>query len=165
MQFCTALQAKEIEEAYRAHFYALVQLSAFMSGDEELAFEVVQEVFAAILQKNEPILHLRAYLFQAVKNKTLTALRSKNNFEQLEDWMEATEEEHPSESYNITYTIERLMEAIDALPTRRKSIFLLSRQSRMSYAEIAEVLGISVKTVENQMMSALKQLRKNIPKE
>jgi RNA polymerase sigma-70 factor (ECF subfamily) len=57
---------------------------------------------------------------------------------------------------------EAIRRAIDALPDRCRQIFLLSREKYLSYAEIAEVLGISVKTVETQMWRALKSLRKSL---
>jgi RNA polymerase sigma-70 factor (ECF subfamily) len=53
----------------------------------------------------------------------------------------------------------RLDEAIEALPEKCRIVFLLNRQEEMSYAEVAEHLGISVKTVENQIGKALKLLR------
>lgn len=53
----------------------------------------------------------------------------------------------------------RMMQAIDALPPKRQIIFRLSKEENLTYKEIAEHLDISVKTVENQMSSALKQLR------
>jgi len=48
------------------------------------------------------------------------------------------------------------------LPSRRKEIFLLSREKGLSNAEIAQTLGISVKTVENQMTSALADIKRNL---
>jgi RNA polymerase sigma-70 factor (ECF subfamily) len=49
--------------------------------------------------------------------------------------------------------------AVASLPDRCREIFLLSREQNMTYAEIAKVLGLSIKTVETQMGRALKALR------
>jgi len=56
----------------------------------------------------------------------------------------------------------RIREAIDRLPVERRKVFILSRYDGMSYNQIAEKLGISVKTVENQMGKALKTLREEL---
>jgi RNA polymerase sigma-70 factor (ECF subfamily) len=53
----------------------------------------------------------------------------------------------------------KIREAIDHLPLERRKVFVMSRYDGLTYAEIAAKLGISVKTVENQMGSALKTLR------
>lgn len=57
-----------------------------------------------------------------------------------------------------------LNQVIGQLPTRRKAVFMLSRYHAMSNAEIATSLGISLKTVENQMTQALRQIRQHIAK-
>jgi RNA polymerase sigma-70 factor (ECF subfamily) len=54
---------------------------------------------------------------------------------------------------------EKLRDAMNALPQQCRTIFQLSRFEGLKYQEIADQLGISVKTVENQMGKALKQLR------
>ena len=51
---------------------------------------------------------------------------------------------------------------VNTLPERCKEIFILSRFEHLSYKEISNLLGITVKTVENQIGNALKMLRKNI---
>ena len=55
-----------------------------------------------------------------------------------------------------------LQRALDALPERRRLIYLLSRQHGLTYAEIAAALEISIKTVETQMGRALKFLRRRL---
>ncbi len=57
---------------------------------------------------------------------------------------------------------EKIREAIDCLPLERRKIFIMSRYDNLTYAEIAAKLGISVKTVENQMGKALKTLREEL---
>ena len=57
---------------------------------------------------------------------------------------------------------QRIQESINALPEARKKIFILSRYEGLKYKEIAEKLNISIKTVENQMGSAIKQLKNDL---
>ena len=57
---------------------------------------------------------------------------------------------------------EKINRAIENLPVERKKIFLMSRHDGLKYQEIADTLGISVKTVENQMGKALKYLREDL---
>jgi RNA polymerase sigma-70 factor (ECF subfamily) len=58
--------------------------------------------------------------------------------------------------------VEKIERSIAALPDRRREIFTLSREQGLKYREIAEKLGISIKTVETQMGQALKDLRENL---
>ena len=55
----------------------------------------------------------------------------------------------------------RLWKAIDSMPPRRREIFLMSRRDGLTYAAIADELGLSVKTVENQIAKATASLRGN----
>ncbi|MBK6947649.1 MAG: sigma-70 family RNA polymerase sigma factor [Haliscomenobacter sp.] len=57
---------------------------------------------------------------------------------------------------------EKIDQAVDNLPPRCRMVFVLSRFEELSNAEIAGKLGISVKTVENQMTKALKQLKETL---
>ena len=67
--------------------------------------------------------------------------------------------EEEIDAHNLQEYIDRL---IDELPPRRREIFNLSRKEQKSYKEIALLLNISEKTVENQISEALKYLKKNI---
>ena len=64
-----------------------------------------------------------------------------------------------SSSIALKQTTQHIQQAIDRLPEKCREIFILSRYEELSYREIATTLSISIKTVENQMMTALKKLR------
>ena len=102
--------------------------------------------------------NLKAYLYQAVRNRSLSFTSQPVNAEateQLPDVEDTSEEEDILRSERDA----RLWDAIDRLPPERKKIFLLSKRDGLKYQEIAEELNLSVKTVENQMSKALKALR------
>lgn len=126
-------------------------------GDPDIAEDVVEEVFVKIWQKSEEGLELKnidRYLYQCVRNECLSWLRSRNEVVGLVEIEEINEE--------IIDTSERdacLWRAIDALPEKCRKVFLLSKGEGKSNAEIADLLGISVKTVKNQMTKAFSRLR------
>ena len=85
------------------------------------------------------------------------------NQKRIIDRLEKTDRQNtvdPDHSYIDTDEFRKILDtAIEQLPDKCKAIFLLSKQQELSNKEIAERLGISVKTVENQMTIALKKLR------
>lgn len=125
------------------------------------AEDIVQQAFADAWDKNrsgEAIDNAKAYLYQAVRNRSLSwATRPvhEETTERLPDVEDLSEEEAIARSERDA----RLWEAIDRLPPERKKIFLLAKRDGLKYQEIADELRVSVKTVENQMGKALKALR------
>ena len=72
-------------------------------------------------------------------------------------------DQHTSVDQAIVNELElKIKETIDLLPPERRKIFMMSRYEGLKYREIAEELGISVKTVENQMYQALGFMRENL---
>ncbi len=137
--------------------------------DSVTAEDIVQDVFYEVWRKKDELKiqqSVLAYLKRACRNKTLNYIRD-NNFKWEEDAVLSEMEDHG-------YTTDEMISAeelnaiihdvIANLPERCGIIFSLSRFEEMSYNEIAKDLGISVKTVENQISKALKILREKIYK-
>jgi len=106
----------------------------------------------------------RAYLYAAARNQALTILRHERVVDR--HVLRQTSPGAPVAMYPSADAAVELDEiacaarrAIAALPERSRLVFQLSREQGMTYAEIATVLGISIKTVEGTMMRALKRLR------
>jgi len=138
----------------------------FLSNTAE-SEEIVQEVFLNIWKKRD---HLKLdnkitpYLFKSVRNLCFNFLEHKkvedNYYAVIElIYRNSQEEFHAYESMLYTELQTKVNEAIDSLPVECKKIFQMSRQEGLKYLEIAEKLGISVKTVETQMCRALAKLR------
>ncbi len=132
--------------------------------NREIAEEIVQDIFISLWEKHKErdISSFRHYLFKAVKNRSINYLkRNIPSFDQIED------ERIFNESYEATpykeianrELADIIENALEKLPKRCALVFSLSRNSDMSYKEIAEELNISVRTVENQIGIALKKLR------
>ncbi len=119
--------------------------------------DVVQDCFVRLLEASVEPRNVRAWLYAAVRNRCIDLLRqSSHAVDTLTVGQEAaTDEEQQERSLREA----RLWEAIDALPARCREVFLLSKRDGLTYAQIAQRLGLSEKTVEHQVSKALKRLR------
>lgn len=131
----------------------------------EVAEEVVQDVFIAIWEKREAldIQHsLESYLYNSVRNRAISYLRKKVAAVEMQDLSHA---ENISESSANEISVEfkelnnTVQEVINSLPERCKLIFNLSRNSGLTYKQIAEELNISPESVKTQIGIALKKLK------
>lgn len=134
--------------------------------EKDGAEEVVQDMFFHLWEKRESLeikSSVKSYLFQSVKNRCLTLLKHVSVREAYKT--------HNQE--NITYQEQQITElegelatmievAVNELPEERQKVFRLNRYEGLKYKEIAQHLGISVKTVEGQMSKALKFLREEL---
>ncbi len=133
--------------------------------DLDLSRSLVQEVFVDLWVKRERLnIHTSAksYLFYAVKNRCIDFLRKEKKttpVSKIHENLCAIPFRDLVEEAELN---GRINSAIQALPERCRQIFLLCRFEGLKYAEIAENLQLSVKTVEMQMGIALKKLRGNL---
>lgn len=152
---------------YNKYWKQVYNFSRLYLTDKESAKEVVQEVFIKIWESRDFMRqedNFKGLLFIITRNLIFNQHRKSLN----EDFYKMTVISAMENSYDIEEEIEakNLSDYIDLLinelPLRRREIFNLSRKENKSYKEIAELLHISEKTVENQISEALKYLRKNI---
>lgn len=153
-------------ELFHRYYSALCGFVFRYLDDEAVTEELVQEVFVRMWEKRKQLsiqTSVKSYLYRAVKNELI----NRQNHEKVElkyrRTLQQDENEIRAEQVLPEVDLMRKIEAsIEALPPKRKEIFKLSREKGLSYREIAEQLGISVKTVEAQMGQALKQLREDL---
>ncbi len=133
----------------------------FYCGDTQAAQDIVQQIFTNLWERGvnfETIDSVEAYLMRSVRNKVITD-QSKRKV--TTDLSEETSQTNFGvvEQLEARETKQRLDSLISRLPEKRQIIFKMSRFDQMTYKQIAESLDISIKTVENQMIAALKFLR------
>ncbi len=155
-------------ELFRCYYGRLCRFAQSMLGDEEAAHEVVQEVFLRIWERRQrwqPTHSLRLYLYQAVRNEAFNFQRRQQLQRRWQvDGLQLLMHRKCSEPDGLqrlqTEEFRQALEqAIASLPERRRLTFLLHREHGFTYAEIAQIMGVSPKTVSNQLTEAVKYLR------
>jgi len=152
---------------FRAHYPPLVALAERMLRQRAIAEEIVQDVMLELWKRRATLsfdVSLRAYLFQATRNRVLNHFRHEK-VERVGQSFAAVETQVEPRPHALLTEEEidvALREAVTTLPDRCREVFELSRVQGLRYAEIAAVMGISVKTVEAQMGKALRMLRERL---
>jgi RNA polymerase sigma-70 factor (ECF subfamily) len=158
------------EKFFKTYFKSLHAYAFTMLQDEIMAEEIVQQVFYKIWEKKEQFkVHtsVRAFLFKAVYNECLNYLKHQKHKFSHQNYVLYTNRGQVSNE-NATMRVEfneletRLHKAMNELPEQCRTIFYMSRFDELKYREIAQQLGLSIKTVEAQMGKALKVLRKKL---
>ncbi|SFV32241.1 RNA polymerase sigma-70 factor [Thermoflavifilum thermophilum] len=172
------IAALDDQQAYRKLFDALagplIRWSQVYVKQYEVAEEIVSDVFMWMWQQRSrlgSIRQVRLYLYQAVKNRSLNYLRTVHGRTEFEDITSFEGTVIPAiqfvaddpEQILLNNELRRHMEkAIASLPARCRLIFRLVKDDGMHYKEVAELLQISVKTVETQMGIAFRRLAEAI---
>lgn len=160
-----AANGNDWDKIYLDNYPALYNYAFTIVNNATLAEEMIHQVFLKILERNEPVtIHtsLKAYLYRSVHNECLNHLKHQKvkqawQADAVNNMKAPTENSSGKLQYQELE--QRLRKAINELPEQCRTIFQLSRFEELKYAEIATQLGLSVKTVENQMSKALKRLR------
>jgi RNA polymerase sigma-70 factor (ECF subfamily) len=149
---------------FRTYYARMVGAAEALLGERAAAEEAAQEVMLELWRRSASITietALGAYLFRAVRNRALNQIRHARTRRQAEPLLGAETSAAPHADARVRQRELNvaLQAAIEELPPRCREVFELSRAQGLRYAEIADALGISVKTVEAQMGKALRILR------
>ena len=156
------------QKLFHTYYSALCRFCVRYVRSREISEEIVQDVFIYLWEKREIInisISFKSYLYTAVRNKSINYLKLQLPKDQIKEDIENFE---IAGTYNVESQMtfkelsQKVNEAIDLLPKKCRAIFILSRESGHTYKEIAEELGISIKTVETQMVIALRKLREHL---
>ena len=148
------------------HFYTSLQQFAFSYiKSRQLSEEIVSDVFISIWEKRKTlntIRNLKLYLFTSTRNTAINYLKKQKGAHHItvEDYTVELNSVYfdPEKLMMTTEMIARIQNAIQSLPPRRKLIFKLIKEECLKYKEVASLLDLSIKTVENQMGLALKKI-------
>ena len=147
---------------FETYFTPLCRFIYLHLDDKNVAEELAMDIFIYLWENRETFqiqLSLKAYLFQAAKNKCLNELRKKKETVGL-DGVEVSTINTSVSALETEELYRLIQEAVFSLPDKCRNIFLLSRRENLTNQEIARKLNISVKTVEGQITKALKKIKK-----
>ena len=151
----------EFEKVFHLYYSSLSNYALKFTGDKSIAEDLVQDLFIQLWERKTlaRIRDIERYLLRSIKFKCIDYLKYRDTRSEIQV------EEFPDEASGVLSDIsEKEIEPLlhylaDKLPPKTRTVFLLSRESGLSYKEIAEEMELSVKTVESQMGRALRQLR------
>lgn len=161
---------KAFKEFYDLYYPKLINFARIFIKDFSLTQEVVSDVLFKIL-KNPLLLEQSSdidnYLFFSVKNQAITYLkkiklfRSHRSVEDVKDYL-ISEKSNPEEIFINNELYEIVRKKMEEMPPKRRTIYMLIKEDGLKYKEVANLLDISVKTVEAHMYEAVKPIRKAV---
>lgn len=157
---------KAMELIFRRYFDEMVKVVYRMIRNQEKAEDIVQDVFVKFWKQKENLKinsSLKAYLRRSCVNGCLDHIRKAKKFQTVNPETSlmrvASSQPDANKSMEVNELKILIQATIEDLPPKCKAVFTLSRQEQLSNKEIAERLGVTLKTVEAHITTALKRLR------
>lgn len=162
---------KAFDELFLRYSPRLFRFSLSLLKTEEDAREIVQETFYRIWNKRNEIdsgKSFRSFVFTISYNLIVDQLRLRMKDQEYRKFLYEyfrLEADVIHDMVDFQTVSNRIEQAVEQLPGKRREIFILSREHGLSHREIADRMGITVKTVENQINLALKHIRTHLGNE
>jgi len=153
------------EELFKSFFPIGVRFASRYIGEKAFAKDIVQNIFFKLWTNRnqiDPSKSFKTYLFTMIRNASLNHVRDYNNRFDISDDLQSVENLN-EQNFNFESNADELSQFfktwISELPERQKEALELSRYEGLSHDEIAEVMNISARTVNNHIVAALKTLK------
>jgi RNA polymerase sigma-70 factor (ECF subfamily) len=161
------------QSAYRSLFIQLhgklKQFSFSIVRSEEEAEDIVSELFVLIIQRKEQLCQLESplyYFYTTVRNMSLNLLKKQKRRAGLsmDEWQVQLNSIYfrPDLLMITEEMVLKIKMAVNSLPNRCRLIFKLIKEDGLKYKEVAELLDISIKTVEAQMAIAMRRMAQSM---
>lgn len=153
----------DIEQLFKAHYAQMYRLAVALLHDDDLARDIVHDVFASLLYGNPDLTVSGGYLLKAVRNRCLNHIRDCGIHQRIINRYFLDDEEYASEEWPNDETIAKVYDLIrnDISPQARR-IMELRFAEGMKFARIAETMGISETAVYRHLNHALVIIRKKL---
>lgn len=156
---------KVFKSFYKKHYPALYRfmLSRGMSHDE--AEDLVQKAFIKIWDMRSGIdesKSLRSYLFQIAYSRMLNHIEYHSKFNDVEFPDNRTSDSNPKQDVDHSELLSFIKRKISSMPEKRGMVFDLCFMKEFTYKEAAQTMDVSVKTIENHMALAFKDIRQSL---
>jgi RNA polymerase sigma-70 factor (family 1) len=160
-------EEKAFEQLYHLYSLRLYGFLLKLVKDEEIAQDLLQDVFIKIWNKREtidPEKTFRSYLFRIAENNVIDFFRKAACDKKLQSKLTAACTEIYSHIEETIYSREHtsmLNQAVNQLPPQCRLVFTLCKLEGKSYKEVSQILGISVATISNHLQKASRSIRQN----
>lgn len=158
---------ESFDKIFRRYYTPLMRFCYRFVADKDVSAEIVQDLFVKLWTGRDKLkisTSFDSYLMSSVRNSAYTYIntqRAHNETHQLMFTGESDETD-PSDKLQSDNLEASYRKVLETMPEKRREVFLASRFEGLKYAEIADKLNISQKTVEAHMMAAIKQLREGL---
>lgn len=153
----------DIEQLFKAHYAQMYRLAKAHLHDDDLARDIVHDVFASLLDGHTSLHVSGGYLLNAVRNRSLNHIRDCEIHQRIANLYFLDNAEYDSERWPDDETMARIYSLIhNGIPTQAKRIIELRFSDGMPFARIAAVMGISETAVYRHLRNALKVIRKKL---
>ncbi len=149
-----------IEQLFKANYDRMHRLAIALLHDEDLAHDMVHEVFAALLNSTSEQTVGEAYLLKAVRNRCLTHIRDCGIHQRVENRYFVENKEYEEDDWPDDETIAQIHSLISSdLTPQSRRVMQLRFSDGMQFAKIANIMGISQAAVFRHLSNALKTIR------
>lgn len=153
----------DIEQLFKTHYAQMYRLAMALLHDDNHAHDIVQDVFASLLDKRPIILVNVGYLLTAVRNHCLNYIRDCEIHQRIANRYFLDNEEYDNEDWFEDETIARINSLIhNDISSQSKRIIELRFSEGLTFARIAAIMGLSETAVYRHLSHALKIIRKKL---
>lgn len=156
---------REIERLFKTHFGRMHRLALAMLHDDDLARDIVHDLFASLLDAGEADVPVpsEGYLMRAVRNRCLNHIRDLGIRERIHNLYLPGVEEYETEDWPDEETLATLRDAVESdLSPQGREVVEMRFGRGMRFSEIAAAMGLSETAVYRHMRNALARLRQSL---
>ena len=158
------MTAKDFKMIYDAHFDDLRRYLIYRSGDQDLSKDIAQNVFMKVWTKKIEIAsgNIKSLLFKMATDEFISHIRKKKVEKEYTESIDLKLIREPDNNYDLLEKKVLFQKALNQLPEKQKTAFLMNKMQGLTHKEIAEILNLSQKAIEKRIGMALKALKQNI---
>lgn len=156
-------EKNDIEQLFKAHYTQMHHMAVALLHDDDLARDIVHDVFVNLLEGNPDFAVSGAYLIKAVKNRSLNYIRNCDIHQRIEKRYFLDSEEYDTEEWPNEEAIARIYHLIrNDISPKAGRIMQLRFSEELQFARIADIMGISETAVYRHLSHAITLIRKKL---
>ena len=158
------MTAKDFKMIYDAHFDDLRRYLIYRSGDQDLSKDIAQNVFMKVWTKKIEIAsgNIKSLLFKMATDEFISHIRKKKLQKEYTESIDLKLIREPDNNDDLLEKKVLFQKALNQLPEKQKTAFLMNKMQGLTHKEIAEILNLSQKAIEKRIGLALKALKQNL---